>query len=423
MTVSTKKQSKKNTIKSEREVAVESRLFSSKMVRALEDFCETHKIKIPQNDHEFNLLNFLVSITDKATKLSKAAKEVDEAIQKLMAISKDIEEDGVMDYAQECPNCGSDVLIEYSECHVCGENLFTSDVMPLNEDDLKFKEEMVKAKAPVSTKSDYIEHETVEMELDNDDDFFEEEKPKKKETPAPKKTVKAKAIEEDFEDEDEDEPAPKKSSKKVVEEDEDDFDFDDEEDEPAPKKSSKKVEEVLDEEEDEDEDWEKMLQDFDSDEDEEEDEPAPKKSSKKVVEDEDEDEEDDDFDFDFDDEEEEDDSDDEEEEDDSDDEEEEDDSDDEEEEPAPKKSSTKVNLKVNDVDDVVVVDKKKKPTEDEKAKKLSDLLGKIKKNPKYLNDLKRTDLTFIGLRLKFNGTLSMKKEELHKAILNHISEN
>jgi hypothetical protein len=422
MTVSTKKQSKKNTIKSEREVAVESRLFSSKMVRALEDFCETHKIKIPQNDHEFNLLNFLVSITDKATKLSKAAKEVDEAIQKLMAISKDIEEDGVMDYAQECPNCGSDVLIEYSECHVCGENLFTSDVMPLNEDDLKFKEEMVKAKAPVSNKSDYIEHETVEMELDNDDDFFEEEKPKKKVTPAPKKTVKAKAIEEDFEDEDEDEPAPKKSSKKVVEEDEDDFDFDDEEDEPAPKKSSKKVvveeDDLDDEEEDEDEDWEKMLEDFDSDEDEDEDEPAPKKSSKKVVEeDEDEDEEeeeDDDFDFDFDDEE------------DSDDEDEE-----EEEKPAPKKSSTKVNLKVKDVDNISVKDadtlpvsdKKKKPTEDEKAKKLTDLLSKIKKNPKYLNDLKRTDLTFIGLRLKFNGTLSMKKEELHKAILNHISEN
>jgi ribosomal protein S27AE len=411
MTVSTKKQSKKNTIKSEMEVAVESRLFSTKMVRALEDFCETHKIKIPHSDHEFNLLNFLVSITDKATKLSKAAKEVDEAIQKLMAISKDIEEDGVMDYAQECPNCGSDVLIEYSECHVCGENLFTSDVMPLNEDDLKFKEEMVKAKSHVVTKSDYIEHETVEMELDNDDDFFEEEKPKKKETPAPKKTVKVKAIEEDFEDE-EDEPAPKKSSKKVIEEDEDDFDFDDEEDEPAPKKSSKKVveEDDLDDEEDEDEDWEKMLEDFDSDEDEDEDEPAPKKSSKKVVEeDEDDDEEeDDDFDFDFDDEEE-----------DSDDE---DDLDDEE-EPAPKKSSTKLNLKVKNIDDVVIVDKKKKPTEDEKSKKLSDLLGKIKKNPKYLNDLKRTDLTFIGLRLKFNGTLSMKKEELHKAILNHISEN
>lgn len=415
--MSKKKQSTKNTIKSEREVVVETRLLSNKMVRALEDFCETHKIKIPQHDHEFNLLNFLVLITDKANKLNKAAKDVDEAIQKLMSISKNLDEDGVMDYAQECPNCGSDVLIEYSECHVCGENLFTSDIIPLSSDDLKFKEEMIKKTVSEPKKSDYVEHETVEMDLDNDDDFFEEDEPKKKVEPKKeektKKVSKKVEIEEedeeeeddffnDFDDEDEDEPSPKKSSKKEVVEDEDFDDFDDEEEEkPAPNKSSKK--EIVEVDEDEDEDdsnWEDMLNGFDDDEEEEEDEPAPKKSSKKkVVEEEEEDfedEEDDDFSFD-----------------------DEDDSDDEDDEPAPKQYKPKAVL--GDEDDLIPTKKKTVLSEEEKTKKLNDLLSKIKKNPKVLNDLKRTDLTFIGLKLKFNGTLKMKKEELHTAILKHIS--
>ena len=203
------------------------RQISPKAVKAIEDFCNHHGIDIPETD-EFNLLHFLSGMTERASALSKAMKAVDEAVQAIIRVGRD--DDGVLDFAQSCPTCGSDVIVEYHSCPVCGEHLLVGDVVELDDKDLEFKDKLKENKSSKKSK---------EVEEDLDDEDEDDKKSKKK------SSKKSKEVEEDLDDDsdDEDDKKSKKKSSKKSKEDEDDDDFeidDDSDDEDEDDKKSKK---------------------------------------------------------------------------------------------------------------------------------------------------------------------------------------
>jgi hypothetical protein len=352
------------------------RQISPKAVKAIEDFCNHHGIDIPETD-EFNLLHFLSGMTERASALSKAMKAVDEAVQAIIRVGRD--DDGVLDFAQSCPTCGSDVIVEYHSCPVCGEHLLVGDVVELDDKDLEFKDKLKENKSSKKSK---------EVEEDLDDEDEDDKKSKKK------SSKKSKEVEEDLDDDsdDEDDKKSKKKSSKKSKEDEDDLDdedgfgvdwdsdddddSDDEDDKKSKKKSSKKSKEVEEDDSDDDDDF---FSDDDDDSDDEDDKKSKKKSSKKSKEDED----DDDFEID-------------------------DDSDDEDEDD--KKSKKKTS------------DIPAKKSKEDKSAQVKELLAKLKKNPKLAEKLKRQELTQIGFSIGIKQPLKMKNDELVKAVQKHLKK-
>lgn len=196
--------------------------------KGLGDFCRTHKIIIPKGD-DFNLLDFLLEVSQKSIKLAEYKGSVTEIIRRL---GEDSEEWG------GCPRCGSNVHLGLKECPVCGLDLSAEedDVVEASEadDDLS------------DLDPSYIEEDEVEEvddldELDDEEDEFEEE---------PDEEVDEEEedpLDEAFEEEGDE------GSEEVEEEDADDLDEFEDEEEPEEEEEDLEEEELEDEDEFEEE--------------------------------------------------------------------------------------------------------------------------------------------------------------------------
>ena len=229
------------------------------------------------------LLDQLVAVSSEHAHLVNSINEAVNGSKYIKAVTPD-------GFLTECPNCGSHTLLNFTECHLCGEALveFSEASEPAPAKDIKadkkkneVKEEPKKKKAPVA-----------EVE---EDEFEEVESPYKKKNA--KETVIAPDEDEDddldlsLDDDEEEKPAPKADKKKAtkeepkkkaapVKDDEDDLDFGDDEEEVKPAKGKKEAPKAdkkkapVKEEPEEDE--------LDLDFDDEEEEPAPKAAKKKA---------------------------------------------------------------------------------------------------------------------------------------------
>jgi hypothetical protein len=231
--------------------------------------------------HNLNTNLSLEALLDQLTAVSSEHAHLVNSVNEIVSGSKYLKAASPEQFLTECPNCHSHTLLNFTECHLCGESLIageTEEVKPEPKAEKKKaevkpepkKEEPKKKAAPKVEEPEEDEYEEVESPYkkkntkdqviadDEDEDLdLEVEEPKKaskvKEAPkgksAPKKPAKEEEDELDFDDEEEVKPAKTKKAKAPVketlpeEEDELDIDFDDEEEEakPAPKADKKKA--------------------------------------------------------------------------------------------------------------------------------------------------------------------------------------
>lgn len=207
--------------------------------KGLGDFCRTHKITIPKGDN-FNLLDFLLEVSQKSIKLAEYKGSVTEVIRRL---GEDSEEWG------GCPRCGSNVHLGLKDCPVCGLDLSAEedDVVEetesdedLSDLDPSYGEEEVEEVDDLDDLDALDDEEEDEFEEESDEEVDEEEEDPLDEAFEEEDDEDTEEVEEEADDdeldefEDEEDPEEEEDVEEEEPEEEDEFEDEDETEEEEP---------------------------------------------------------------------------------------------------------------------------------------------------------------------------------------------